>query len=482
MRFLLLLILMVVPQIAAAQGAFRIAANGCVKPGQALTISGAFTPRPAGDVVLNTAPRPTALRVQGWSSRQIRVGLPRTGLTAGATLSLLWAVPGSAQQTLGRIQICGGAAAPQAQKTAPNRTRAPRDVVPAPDGSPEYTVIVASGQANAATTALQGQGATVLRTRNLPALGQRVLVFAFPGGLTLAQARAALVAAAPTAEIDLHHIYGLAAGPRLYAAAMIGDDPGGGTCALRRAVRVGLVDGPVNPAHPALAGVSLSRKSVLGAGERAGGGDHGTAVAGLLAGRATKNGLGGFAPGAQVFAAQAFSVTKGRTGARLENVAAGIDWLAGQKVKLVNLSISGSTNRAFARLLAVARGRGVVMVAAVGNERTSKPRYPAASADVIAVTAVDAAGKIYRQANSGAHVEFAAPGVDVYAAKGKSGGYHSGTSFAAPIVTAILARQAAGGGLTLDKARSVLKRQVRDLGAVGRDVKFGWGLVQTNGC
>jgi subtilisin family serine protease len=98
------------------------------------------------------------------------------------------------------------------------------------------------------------------------------------------------------------------------------------------------------------------------------------------------------------------------------------------------------------------------------------------------VTAVDAAGRLYRQANYGRHIEFAAPGVDLYVAWGNGGSYRSGTSFAAPVVTAVLARQAARGGLSLDGARSFLRARVRDLGPGGRDDRYGFGLVQSGGC
>jgi len=469
MRFLILFVMLLWPSISLAE--FRIATSGCVSPGASLTISGpGFSARPTGSILVLTRPTAKKMSVQSWSSRQIRVTLPRRGLKAGGTFDVVWDARGSTRTVLGKITICA--------TNAPNRIRAPRDVVPAPDGSPEYIVFVASGQAQAAATALQSQGATLLRTRSLPQMGRTMLLFSFPGDLSLQRARALLGAAAPGAEVDLHHIYGFAADPRVYAAAMIGDDPGR-ACTLRRAVRVGMIDGPVNRSHPALAGVRVSRNSVLTQGERAVRSEHGTAVAGLIGGAPSGGALAGFAAGAQIFAAEAFANTKGREGARLENVAAGLDWLLGNNVRLVNLSMSGSTNRAFASILSRARQKGMIMVAAAGNDSTSKLRYPAGSPDTIAVTAVDAAGRIYGKANSGKHIEFAAPGVDLYVAKGNGGGYRSGTSYAAPIVTALLARR---GAVSLDQARSHLRRGVRDLGPAGRDTRFGYGLVQSGGC
>ncbi len=472
MRYYLMILIMMWPGLALAD--FRIAATGCVSPGASLTISGrSFTRQPTGEILAKSGARTENLTVKSWSSRQIRVTLPRRGLKLGDTYVVSWATAGTIARPLGKITICTTA--------APNRTRAARDVVPAPDGSPEYMVFAPTGQAQAARNALQAQGATLLRTRTLRQLDRTLLLFSFPGNLSLERARSLLGNSAPGAVLDQHHIYGLAAGPRIYAAAMIGDDPGG-ACRLRRAVRVGQIDGPVNTSHPALAGVAVSRASVLAEGERPARTDHGTAVAGIIAGQPAGGSLAGFAIGAKIYAAEAFANIKGRNGARLENVAVGIDWLLGQSVQIVNLSMSGSSNQAFAGLMTRARAKGMILVAAAGNEGTSKLRYPAGSPDTIAVTAVDAAGRVYSKANSGAHIEFAAPGVDLYAAKGGGGGYLSGTSYAAPIVTALLARTAARGGLSLTKARSSLRRGVRDLGPAGRDTKYGFGLVQSGGC
>jgi subtilisin family serine protease len=479
MRALILALLMcLVPGLAAAQA-------GCVAPGSVLAFEArGLPPRPQGEIVLLTRPA-RALDLRRWQAGRIEVALPRQGLRAGARYRIGWQAPGAAPRPLGEVTICAAEtrparpARPETATRRPNPDRAPADVVPAPDGSPEYLVSVSAAQAQAAGAALTAQGATLLRSRSLPALGETLLIFAFPAGLSLAEARSLLAQAAPTAQIDLHHVYGYAQSPRLYAAAMIGDDPGR-ACRLDRPVRIGVIDGPVNPGHPALQGVRLSRRSVLAEGERPAPPDHGTAVVQIIAGPGPGP-LSGFAAGAEVLAAAAFGAVRGRPGARLENVGAGLDWLTAQRVRLVNLSMSGAPNRAFARLLALSAGRGAVLVAAAGNDGLSRPQYPAAAPETIAVTAVDAAGRLYRRANRGPHIEFAAPGVDLYVAGAGGGGYRSGTSYAAPIVTAVLARAAQRGALSLDAARRALQQGARDLGPAGRDSAHGHGLI-SGGC
>lgn len=481
MRILITLLLLVFLPFGAQAQQARLLVSNCVQPGGVITIQGDdFGNRARGNVVLMARPNAIPLSLRSWSNRRIRAVVPRS-VQAGATYSVILAFSNDNnyrnQISVGQVKICGAG-----RQTAgrPNRARAARDVVPAPDGSPEYVVSVANNQAGAATNALQSRGATLLRTRPLPRLGRTLLFFAFPGDLSLGQARQLLTGAAPSARIDQHHIYGFADGPRVYASGMIGDDPAR-PCSLRRPVAVGLIDGPLNTGHPALAGVRVAQTSVLSDGERPVSAEHGTAVAGLIAGNPA-SGYPGFASGAQIFSAAAFSRGRGGEGARLENVAAGLDWLAGQRVRIVNLSMEGSPNAAFEDVLSRARGAGLVMIAAAGNEGTSNPRYPAASPATIAVTAVDANGRAYRRANQGGHIEFAAPGVDLYVARSNRGGYRSGTSYSAPIVSALIARQAARGGVSLDRARSALRRSVRDLGPAGRDAQFGYGLVQTGGC
>lgn len=262
---------------------------------------------------------------------------------------------------------------------------------------------------------------------------------------------------------------------------MIRDNPSS-PCRLRRAVRVGIIDGPVNPNHPALAGVNVARFSALREGERRVSADHGTAVASLIAGSINAGPLAGFAPGARLYAAEAFAAQRRGQGATVETVSVSLDWLLGQNVKLINMSFSGAANGALGNVLNAAARRGAVMIAASGNNGRNVATYPAGAPEVIAISAVDAAGNLYRRSNRGGHIEFVAPGVDVYTAKGGGGGYQTGTSFAAPIVTALAARIAANGGLSMDGLRASLRRSVADLGPAGRDTDFGWGLVQSGGC
>lgn len=475
-------ILCLVAATANAQpvGPFKIQPNGCVKAGQILTISGrGFGRVQTGDIVAQRGAKSVKLAVRNWSDRRVKAGLPRGArFQADGFYSLMWTTTGAGNATLGRIKFCE----PEKVVRPGKPTRpAKRDEVPAPSGAPEYVVASPTGQAGAIATALQGQGATLLRNRALNALGLRMMFFDFPPALALPVARQIVSGISNAATVDPHHIYGFAAEPRLYAASVLGD-PQGQQCSLRRAVRVGVIDGPVNGSAAAMSGVKLVQVNVFKNGEKPVPADHGTAVAGLIAGPANAGALQGVAAGAQIYSAPAFSRGKSGAGAMLENVAAALNWMAAQNVRLVNMSFAGNPNRALGTVLSAAAGKGLVLVAAAGNNGKKINAYPAGAPEVIAVTAVDIRGKLYQKANTGAHIEFAAPGVDVWSAKGNGGTYRSGTSFAAPMVTGLIARSAAKGSVSLSKARAEMKRSVLDLGSAGRDEKFGWGLVQASGC
>lgn len=346
---------------------------------------------------------------------------------------------------------------------------------------PEYIVSGPIEEFDASRAALTGGGATLLRYRDLPALGLRIAIYDFSGALNQVTAQLLLDRSAPRSNVGLHHLYALAqARPRIYAASMVGITDTA-SCPLGRRLTIGLIDGPVDTAHPALAGANVTTESLLYPNDRAPTVNHGTAVAALMVGEDPDGILGGLARGADLYAISAFSRSGNNTDADVERIAAAIDRLLARNVRLINMSFAGPENPVMEEVLTLAAARGAVMIAAAGNDGRERAAYPAAHADVIAVTAVDAAFRRYRAANFGAHIEFAAPGVDLYVAEGQGGNYASGTSYAAPIVTALAARLGAGGGLSVAALRDRLRSSAVDLGPSGFDSEFGWGLVR-GGC
>src|SRR5262249_40887993 len=122
--------------------------------------------------------------------------------------------------------------------------------------------------------------------------------------------------------------------------------------------------------------------------------------------------------------------------------------------------------------------RGIVLIAAVGNEGPrSPPLYPAADPRVIGVTATDADDKLMPRANRGSQVAIAAPGVEILAAA-PNGGYQVtwGTSIAAAHATGVAALLlAAKPNLTPAQVRAVLIRHAHRV--PGKPSEVGAGVI-----
>ncbi|WP_321393584.1 S8 family serine peptidase [Emcibacter sp.] len=245
-------------------------------------------------------------------------------------------------------------------------------------------------------------------------------------------------------------------------------------------IQIGLIDTLVDREHSAfLRGDIITNDLVQYKQSRPQ--EHGTAVASILVGD-EQGVFRGLIPGAKLFAASVFFKTpSGKTAATTESLILALDWLVRQKVRVINMSLSGPPNKLLEIAIQRVREKGSVIVAAVGNGGpVAKPLYPAAYAGVIAVTAVDGTRKVYLRANRGRHVAFSAPGVDIPAARA-GGGYdiQTGTSIAAPFVSAILADMVSRNGMNWNaEYLDVLRKNAIDLGQPGFDNIYGHGLIQ----
>ena len=262
---------------------------------------------------------------------------------------------------------------------------------------------------------------------------------------------------------------------RLYATHLLGVSA---PQPLPHTVKVALLDGAVDPAI----GLAVSDLQTV---RIADGGDpdqHGTSVACLIACRPrgpTDATFFGPSPGITLLNAAVLGRdAQGRAQARALDVLRGLDWALQQGAQLLNVSLGAAPDAVTARAFALARPKLAAIIAAAGNGgATGGPVYPAALPGVIAVAAVDARLRPYRQGSQGNWVRVAAPGVELWVPQaGERGGrYRSGTSFAAPLVTAYLAQRLARD-LPVDAAS--LCAQARDLPPAGPDPQTGCGLLQ----
>ncbi len=261
-------------------------------------------------------------------------------------------------------------------------------------------------------------------------------------------------------------------------------------------VTVAVVDTGVDLTHPDLINTILSGYDFVDldseAMDIAG---HGSHVAGLIA----ANGLAlGVAPAAKIVPIR---VLRDLNGGSDGPVAEGILWAAGllegqpnpNPAQIINLSLGSNT---FSNLIADAIARvlakGVIVLAAAGNNGSSALAFPAALPGVIAVTALAGPSTLYQPgyAQKGDGVWVSAFGGDMAADQNRdgipdgilsldiAGGYalRNGTSMATPVAAGVAAL-AISGGTPQRLVRDALAKTALDLGARGYDTRYGYGLV-----
>jgi len=173
---------------------------------------------------------------------------------------------------------------------------------------------------------------------------------------------------------------------------------------------------------------------------------HGTHVAGIAA-AITNNGKGVAGVGFNTSLMNVKVLGDNGSG-QYSWIANGIVWAADNGAHVINMSLGGSsTSSTLEAAVKYAYGKGVVLVAAAGNENTSAPSYPAYYPECIAVAATDQNDAKASFSNYGSWVDIAAPGVSIYSTLPnhpnrigtRNYGSLSGTSMAAPHVAGVAA-------------------------------------------
>lgn len=361
------------------------------------------------------------------------LGSPLGGLGAGG---LGGALPGTLGNPLGAVNRATG----RLDQDLRNTVQTARDLVGRPvngtrllgrdeRGAPVVRDEVLAVSPSDASLAIARQlGFSIIGRDSLNALGLSSVTLRAPEGMDAVRALNALRLADPAGSYDYAHIYN-PAGDRLGAAA-------GSIAAISTAaVRIGMIDGPLEKRHPSLTQADITMQQFAG---KAGvpGSSHGTAIASLLVGR--DNGFSGYLPAGKLFAADVFGGAA--DGGSAVEIARALNWMAANQIAVTNISLVGPSNALLAAAVKAFLSSGHVLVAPVGNDGPAAPsNYPAAYPGVIAVTSVDAGGHLQIDANRG-YARYAAQGVNVRAAA-LPNGYASvtGTSYATPGVAAHLA-------------------------------------------
>lgn len=325
--------------------------------------------------------------------------------------------------------------------------------------------LVATGVSDREIESAVAQGYRVLSQDRIEGLDLAFVRFATPAKMSLGEAEKKLRAILPNAEIDADHIYfqsGSNSAPALAAAAQA-------STAVNASL--GIIDGGVAD-HASVRGRVEQNGFAKGAPAPS---SHGTSVAALMIGNGD---IKGARPGASLLAADVYGSDK--AGGNASAIARALGWLAGRGVSVVTISLVGPSNALLKNAVAAAQRKGVIVVAAVGNDGpAAPPAFPASYPGVLGVTGVDSRGRALPEAGRASKTDFAAPGADIMSATGAAKkGKVRGTSFAAPLVAARLStfypRQSTAA---VEPAVRKLMAEAVDLGKKGHDPVYGHGLV-----
>lgn len=187
--------------------------------------------------------------------------------------------------------------------------------------------------------------------------------------------------------------------------------------------------------------------------------EHGTGVAGMIAGRQPANSpriFTGLAPDARIISMRALEDTPGQEKGteededpreKLAPTIKGIKKAIELDVDIINVSQSGDHTPAYHEAVQEAQDAGILIVAAAGNgQPNSTPSYPAAYPGVLAVGSTDRDDRpaAFSQSADGMEVSVAAPGEQILrlepsGQQGQAFKTDRGTSYSTPMVTGLAA-------------------------------------------
>lgn len=269
-----------------------------------------------------------------------------------------------------------------------------------------------------------------------------------------------------------------------------------------RNVKVAILDSGVVPDHPDLMGNIAGGYDFVdedpSPADQNTSFSHGTHVAGII-GAVTNNSRGIAGINWNVTMLPVKVIGDDGTG-NIEDLIQGIKYAADQGADIINMSLGTPYYSEFLHeAVKYAYERGVILIAAAGNNGNGAVLYPARFSEVIAVGSVgpvDNEDKINLAyySNYGPEIDVVAPGGDAsipvqYRQILSTGGYYEngeyhrlyqeaqGTSMATPHVAGVAALLVSQGVSSPERVRQLLRTTARDLGDPGFDNYFGYGLV-----
>lgn len=217
---------------------------------------------------------------------------------------------------------------------------------------------------------------------------------------------------------------------------------------------------------------------------------HGTHVAGVIAAKGIHMSPG-VVPNCKILPVRVLGAMQrgnDRVGAGLiDNINSGIKWAVDQGAQVINMSLGivhEGGGLPHEEVVNYAKGKGVTIVAATGNDGQNAKYYPSSLPHVIGVGALDKE-MVHAATFStfGDQVDFVAPGTDIFSTHidGKYA-FSSGTSHSTPFVTGAIAllksyAKQKGKSLNDQQIKYILKHSSDKLGKNFKDLKAGYGML-----
>jgi minor extracellular protease Epr len=327
-------------------------------------------------------------------------------------------------------------------------------------------ILVAMDISETSIMRAEENGFTVVERGQIDGLDLAFVKFSTRQGESLKSEQKKLQKIAREAEISGDNIYftsAAAARAAVLPAAMLA----GGAA---KGATIGLIDGGV--ARHNLIKIPVEQRGFAKGAPMASA--HGTAIASLISMSQKNSGTG-------LLSADIYGSDP--AGGNATAIARALGWMATRAIPVVTISLVGPDNGLLRRAIRSAQAKGMLIVAAVGNDGpAAPPRFPAAYKGVLGVTGVDRQHRALPEAGIATPVDFAAPGADIKGASpdGKTVSLR-GTSFAAPMVAARLAAHYPSPNIArIEAAVNALIGEARDLGKKGADKVYGNGLICEN--
>ncbi|UKY52297.1 S8 family serine peptidase [Streptomyces inhibens] len=210
--------------------------------------------------------------------------------------------------------------------------------------------------------------------------------------------------------------------------------------------------------------------------------DHGTAMAGIIAGHGHgpggSEGVKGLAPDAKILPVPEY-----------KNSGQATRWAVEHGANVINMSYGESLMGDTCESIQYALDKGVVVVAGVGNDGLTKKNYPAACPGVIGAGSVDQYGEPDDANNINSTLDLLAPGVKVPVAVGKSDSAYNTEASGASAASAYVSAAAALLKQKFPKLTpgQIANRLVKTAGLAQAekdkhlklpDVHYGYGFIQ----